>query len=156
MTGWLCFTGWQSAITGIGFLVATIIEGLAILNNPSYVPQRWHSTLLVIAVVAFCVIFNTFFARKLPLIEGTLAILHFGGLFVIIIILWTLSPRNNAHDAFLQLNNDGGWSTDGLSMLVGLYPLTLCLIGFDSQVHMGEFPKSFRIASHQQMPRYPY
>jgi len=25
--GWLCFTGWQSAITGIGFLVAGIIQG---------------------------------------------------------------------------------------------------------------------------------
>lgn len=136
MTGWLCFTGWQSAITGIGMLVATIIQGLAVLNNPEYTPQRWQSTLLVICVVSFCMVVNTFFARRLPLVESALAVVHFGGLFVVMIILWTLGPRNNAHDAFLQLNNDGGWSSDGLSMLVGLYPLTLCLLGFDSQVHM--------------------
>lgn len=72
-------------------------------------------------------------------VEGSLAILHFGGLFVIIIVLWTLAPKNNAHDAFLQLTNNGGWSSNGLSMMVGLYPLTLCLLGFDSAVHMCKY-----------------
>lgn len=93
MTGWLTMTGWQSAITGIGMLIATIIQGLVVLNNPEYTPERWHSTLMVIAVVAVCVGFNTFLARRLPLIEGTLAILHFAGLFVIIIILYVMPPR---------------------------------------------------------------
>ena len=93
---------------------------------------------MTIAVVTLCVLLNSFMARKLPLIEGCLAVLHFAGLFVVIIVLWTLAPRNNAHDAFLQLTNNGGWSSDGLSMLVGLYPLTLCLLGFDSAVHMSE------------------
>ena len=87
MTGWLTMIGWQSAITGIGMLVATIIQGVAVLNNPDYSPTRWQATLITIAVVAFCVVFNTFLARKLPLVEGCLAVLHFGGLFVIIIIL---------------------------------------------------------------------
>ncbi|KAK4966431.1 hypothetical protein LTR42_011594 [Elasticomyces elasticus] len=139
MTGWLCFTGWQSAITGIGFLVAGIIQGLIILNNESYIPHQWHVTLLIIAVVSFCVLVNIFVARRLPIVEGCLAILHFTGIFVVIIILWTLAPRNNGHDAFLKLNNGGGWSSDGLSFMVGLYPLTLCLLGFDSQVHMCMF-----------------
>jgi len=136
MTGWLCFTGWQSGITGIAFLVGTIIQGLIVLNDPSYVFQRWHGTLLTIAVVCFCVFINTVVARKLPLIEGSLAFLHIAGLFVTIIVLWTLAPKNNAHDAFLQLTNNGGWANDGVSMLVGLYPLTVCLLGFDSAVHM--------------------
>ena len=140
------FTGWQSAITGIGFLVAGIIQGLAILNYDTYEPERWQVTLMIIAVVSICVILNTFVARRLPLVsfhdndqvidtdfalqvEGCLAILHFAGLFVVIIVLWSLAPRNNAHDAFLQLTNNGGWSSDGLSVMVGLYPLTLCLLG---------------------------
>ncbi|KAK5717330.1 hypothetical protein LTR15_009223 [Elasticomyces elasticus] len=142
MTGWLCFTGWQSAITGIGFLVAGIIQGLIILNNESYIPHQWHVTLLIIAVVSFCVLVNIFVAKRLPIVEGCLAILHFTGIFVVIIILWTLAPRNNGHDAFLKLNNGGGWSSDGLSFMVGLYPLTLCLLGFDSQVHMSEETES--------------
>ena len=129
MVGWLCFTGWQSSITGIGFLVGGVIQGLISLNNPDYVPQRWQSSLLTIAVVAFCVFINTVLARKLPLVEGSLAVLHFAGLFVVIIILWTLAPKNNAHDAFLQITNGGGWPSDGMSMMVGLYPMVVCLLG---------------------------
>ncbi|KAK0925344.1 hypothetical protein LTR57_004995 [Friedmanniomyces endolithicus] len=149
ITGWLCIAGWQGGVTGIGMLVATIIQGLIILNNPNYVPQGWHGTLMTIGIVLFCVLFNTYGARRLPLVEGALAVLHLGGAFIIIVILWTLSPRNNAHDAFLQINNGGGWPSDGLSLLVGLYPLTVSLAGFDSQVHMSEETKD----ATRAMPR---
>ncbi len=88
ITGWLCIAGWQGGVTGIGMLVATIIQGLIILNNPNYVPQGWHGTLMTIGIVLFCVLFNTYGARRLPLVEGALAVLHLGGVFVIIIILW--------------------------------------------------------------------
>lgn len=136
MTGWLCFTGWQSGLTAIAFLAGTIIQGLIVLNNPTYAYQNWHGTLLTIAVTAFSVLFNTVIASKLPLVEGLIVFLHIIGLFVVIIVLWTLGPRNNAHDAFLQYTNNGGWSSDGISLLVGLYPLVVSLIGFDSAVHM--------------------
>ncbi|KAK1808529.1 hypothetical protein LTR12_017112 [Friedmanniomyces endolithicus] len=75
-------------------LVATVIQGLITLNNANYVAQGWHGTLLTIGIVAFCVLFNTYGARRLPLVVGSLAILHFGGMFVvIIIILWCVPHR---------------------------------------------------------------
>jgi amino acid transporter len=138
IVGWLTFTGWQSAITAIGSIVAGTIQGLIALKNPDYVWERWHTTLLTIAVVAFCVFINIFVARRLPLVEGFLALVHFAGLFIVIIVLWTLAPRNNAHDAFFQFSNNGGYASDGVSFMVGILPLTLCLLGFDSQVHMAE------------------
>ncbi|KAK5725060.1 hypothetical protein LTR17_013259 [Elasticomyces elasticus] len=97
ITGWLCIAGWQGGITGIGMLVATIIQGLITLNDVDYVAQGWHGTLLTIGIVAFCVLFNTYGARQLPVVEGSLAILHFGGMFVIIIILWYAFDKENAH-----------------------------------------------------------
>jgi hypothetical protein len=118
--------------------VAGAIQGLIALKNPAYGWERWHTTLLTIAVVSFCVFINVFVARRLPLVESFLALVHFAGLFIVIIVLWTLAPRNNTHDAFLQFSNNGGYPTDGLSFMVGLLPLTLCLLGFDSQVHMAE------------------
>ena len=93
LTGWLCIAGWQGGITGIGMLVATVIQGLITLNNDNYVAQTWHGTLLTIGIVAFCVLFNTYGVRQLPMVEGCLAVLHFGGMFVIIIILWFVSSR---------------------------------------------------------------
>lgn len=138
VVGWLAFTGWQSAITAIGSIVAGAIQGLIALENPDYGWERWHTTLLTIAVVSFCVFINVFVARRLPLVESFLALVHFAGLFIVIVVLWTLAPRNNTHDAFLQFSNMGGYPTDGLSFMVGLLPLTLCLLGFDSQVHMAE------------------
>lgn len=139
LTGWLCFTGWQSGLTAICFISGTIIQGLIVLNNPTYVFEAWHGTLLTIAVCAFAIIFNTVIASKLPLVEGSIVILHIGGLFVVIIVLWTLAPRHTAYDAFLQFTNNGGWSSQGTSFFVGLYPLVVSLIGFDSVVHMCEF-----------------
>ncbi|EMD00338.1 hypothetical protein BAUCODRAFT_119879 [Baudoinia panamericana UAMH 10762] len=130
MLTWLCVSSRQSAITGIAFLVATIIQGLMVLGNANYVFERWHGTLLVIAVVSLAIFLNTFVARKLPLVEGGLAVLQFAGLFVVII--------NNAHDAFLQLANGGGWPSNGLAFFVGLLPMTLSLLGFDSAVHLSE------------------
>nr|OQO26121.1 hypothetical protein B0A51_04515 [Rachicladosporium sp. CCFEE 5018] len=149
LTGWLAIAGWQGGITRIGMLVATIIQGLITLNYPDYVAQGWHGTLITIGIVGFCAGFNTYGARQLPLVEASLALLHFGGIFVIMIILWTLAPRNNPYSAFFHINNDGGWASDGLSLLVGLYPLTVSLNGFDSQVHMSEETKD----ATRAMPR---
>ncbi|KAK3612952.1 hypothetical protein LTR56_028153, partial [Elasticomyces elasticus] len=68
-------------------LVATIIHGLITLNYPDYAAQGWHGTLLTIGIVLCCVLFNAYGAHRLPLVEGSLAVLHFGGMFVIIIVL---------------------------------------------------------------------
>ena len=66
--GWLCFTGWQGAICAVCFLTGTVIQGLIILNNESYVPRAWHGSLLIIAIASFSVIFNTVLAKRLPLV----------------------------------------------------------------------------------------
>lgn len=90
----------------------------------------------MIAVAAFAILFNTFLAKKLPLVEGLILVLHILGLFAIIIPLWILAPRNNAAAAFTQFTNSGGWSTTGTSVMVGLLTSLSALLGFDSAVHM--------------------
>ena len=66
--GWLTAIGWQTYLASVCFLVGTIIQGLIILNDPTYVPRPWHGTLLAIAVVAFSIAFNTILAAQLPTI----------------------------------------------------------------------------------------
>ena len=66
--GWLTAIGWQVYLASVCFLVGTIIQGLIVLNDPTYVYERWHGTLLAIAVVFFSIVFNTALASRLPLI----------------------------------------------------------------------------------------
>ena len=115
-----------------------MIQGLIVLNNPDYVFENWHGTLLVIAIVAFCIIFNTFLAKRLPMIEGMILIFHLLGFFAVLVPLWVLAPRGDPKQVFTEFLNLGEWQTDGLSFMVGLLAPVYTLIGADSAVHMSE------------------
>ncbi|OJI98561.1 hypothetical protein ASPVEDRAFT_25427 [Aspergillus versicolor CBS 583.65] len=138
ITGWLTAIGWQCAIVTISMLAGTIIQGLIVLNDPGYTFERWHGTLLVIAISTFSILFNTFLAKNLPMVEALILIIHVVGLFAIIIPLWVLGPRNNAKAVFTEFNNGGGWNSDGTATLVGFSTTITSMIGYDCSVHMSE------------------
>src|ERR1700674_4486863 len=135
LLGWLCAIGWQVYLAGDCFMVGTIIQGLRALNIADYEWKNWHGTLLTIAVVAFSIVFNTFLAMQLPLIEGTVLILHLAGFFGIIIPLWVMAPRTHP-PILLEFSNNGGWSTTGVSAMIGLTTPLSILIGYDCSVHI--------------------
>lgn len=137
-------------------MVAGLIQALIALNNEAYVPERWHQTLLTIAIISSSIIFNTVLAVKLPLIEGKsipppvamtvesltrrfagiILILHLCGVFAIIIPLWVLAPRTPTRIALLDYTNIGGWDTQGLAAVIGMVTPLNVLIGYDCSVHM--------------------
>lgn len=135
LVGWVSVLGWQTGLASITYIAGTLIQGLIVLNNPDYIFERWHGTLLVIAIVAFAVLFNTVLAKRLPMIEGMVLILHLLGFLGVLIPLWVLSPRNSASTVFTQFENLGGWPTQGLSFMVGLLTSVYGLLGADSAVH---------------------
>lgn len=149
LVGWLCVLGWQTGIVSVAFLAANQIQGLVILNNPNYVPERWHGTLIVIAVAGFSIVFNTLLARKLPLIEGIVLVLHVLGFFAIFITMWVLGPRSPAKEVFGGFQDNAGWGNVGLSVLVGQLSAIFSLLGSDAATHMSE---ELRDASHT-LPR---
>ncbi len=93
---------------------------------------------MVFAVSAFAVFFNTYLAKKLPLIEGIVLVVHVFGFFAILVPLWVLAPRSSAREVFTQFNNGGGWPNYGSSALVGILASILPLLGADAAVHMSE------------------
>lgn len=117
-------------------MVSGIIQGLIALNDEAYVPQRWHGTLITIAIIFNAILFNTFLAVKLPLIEGILLGLHICGVFAIVIPLWVMGPRTPARTALLDYQNLGGWDSMGLAALIGMVTPLNVLIGYDCSVHM--------------------
>ncbi|KIW88741.1 uncharacterized protein Z519_10787 [Cladophialophora bantiana CBS 173.52] len=137
-SGWLTAIGWQVYLASVCFLVGTIIQGLIVLNDSSYVYQRWHGTLLSISIVVFCIIFNTALASRLPIIEGMILILHLLGFLAIIVPLWVMAPRGSGHVVLLEFTNYGGWTSTGLSAMIGLLAPMAVLVGYDCSVHMSE------------------
>ena len=109
-----------------------------VLNNPAYNPQRWHGSLIALALVLFSLFFNTVVVKFLPIIEGTILILHFAGFIAILVPLWVLAPHASAHAVFTEFNDGGNWHSIGLATLIGILSPTLSLIGPDAAVHMAE------------------
>jgi choline transport protein len=138
MVGWLGVLGWQTAAATVSYLSAKQIQGLITLNNPSYVPQAWQGTLLIWAVLAICLVFNTFFSKKLPLIEGLIVVLHVAGFFAVIIPLWVMGDRSSSGDVFTLFQDNMMWGSVPLSTMVGLIGAASCFVGIEAGAHMAE------------------
>ncbi|KAF2759192.1 putative GABA permease [Pseudovirgaria hyperparasitica] len=138
MAGWTASLGWQAGLASTAFLSATMIQGLVVLNYPTYEAQRWHATLIFIAVLSVCIFFNTIGARHLPLIEGLILMLHIMGFFAVVIPLWVLAPKISAKEVFTSFSNTGGWSSVGSACMVGQLASVYSFLGPDAAVHMAE------------------
>ncbi|MCJ1310349.1 hypothetical protein MMC25_004013 [Agyrium rufum] len=129
MTGWLTITSWQPIIASGAYLTATIIQGLLVLNYPTYVFERWHRTLIFFACIVVSVFINTVVSSALPKIEGYFFIVHILGFFAILIVLSYMAPHGSAQSVFDLFINKGGWNSQGLSFMVGLSGLAFSFIG---------------------------
>lgn len=78
-------------------------------------------------------------ARKLPLIEAIILVIHIFAFFGILVTLWVLAPVNSSpKQVFTQFNDGGGWRSLGGSALIGITSGIYPLIGGDAAVHMSE------------------
>lgn len=107
-------------------------------QSSGYAPQRWHGSLIAIALVFFSLFINTVLAQNLPSIEGVILVLHFLGFIAILVPLWVLAPKSSARDVFTTFNDGGDWRSTGLAVLIGILSPQLSLIGPDAAVHMSE------------------
>ena len=148
---------WQAGSASGSFLTGTIIQGLITVNDPNYNPTNWQGTLLVFAMVLIIYIANIWGAKSLPMIQNLLLVVHIFGFLVIVIVLWVLAPRQSAKNVFTQFTNGGGWSSMGVSLMIGqisaiygsictscesfidcVVTLLKVLIGSDCTAHMAE------------------
>jgi hypothetical protein len=112
------------------FLLGTIIQGLIIFNDETYVPERWHGTLLTWAVLAVPVVCNIFARRALAPLEIVGGVTHILFLIVYVVILAVMAPRSTASFVFTQtLTGLSGWSNRGIQWNIGLLSAVFPLVG---------------------------
>lgn len=80
-------------------------------------------------MVAVLLIFNIWGAHLWPLIQNVLMVFHIVFFLVVIIVLWALAPRQSASVVFTEFTNEGGWSSIGLSVMVGQITAIYSLLG---------------------------
>ena len=136
ITGWLTVSGWHALVASGGYLSGTLIQGLIIMDNPTYTFQRWHGTLLFWAIIFLAVLINTVISSLLSKLEGLILILHILGFFAVLIPLVYMAPHGSASDVFTLFLNHGGWSTQGLSFFVGLIGNVFSMLGADGAIHV--------------------
>ncbi|OQO00905.1 hypothetical protein B0A48_13594 [Cryoendolithus antarcticus] len=137
IVGWLGLLGWQVGVAFSAFLAGTQIQGLLVLNYESYGYERWHGTLLMIAVLSFSVLCNIVLAQKLHLVEGVALTLHILGFFCVVIPVWVLSEKAPSKEVWTTFY-DPGWGNQGLSCLIGIVASVAPLLGADAAAHMAE------------------
>ncbi|GAB7334490.1 hypothetical protein MBLNU13_g06481t1 [Cladosporium sp. NU13] len=152
VVGWLCCLGWISGIPACGLQLAGIVQAMVQLTHSSSdYTLPWQATLTVFLFILLTVGFNVYFAQHLPLAEGIVLFLHVFGFFAFLLTLWIMADHAPAKEVFITFHNGGGWSSTGLSCLVGLSSPIWCFIGPDAGAHMSEELKDASITLPKAM-----
>ncbi|KAF2245290.1 amino acid transporter [Trematosphaeria pertusa] len=145
LQGWITTAAWCFACAGPPSILANMITSLAIFNNKTYEPQRWHTSLIMIATMVLAFVFNLRFRNLLDAFEITGGVLHFVLFVVIIAVIAALNPRSSSDFVFKTLTSDvSGWSNPGVSWGLGLLTVTFSVSGYDSVLHMSDEVKKVR------------
>ncbi len=126
--GWLSTMAWQAGVGSGAFLAGTVTQSLIQMNLPTYDAPAWQGTLLVIGVSCILFIMNVWGTRALPMLQNIWLLLHVFGFLAVVIILWVLARLQPARVVFTQFENFGGWSSMGLSLMVGQISNVFALI----------------------------
>jgi len=114
-----------------------MITSLAIFNNEDYAPQRWHTSLIMMATMIVPFVANLWFRKLIDAFEIVGGILHFVLFIVILVVLISMGPRSDASFVFKTLVTDvSGWNNPGVSWCLGLTTATFSVVGMDSVLHM--------------------
>lgn len=112
---------WIATCSQIVFLEGTIIQGLIILDDSTYIYRRWHGTLLAWAALVVPVLCNIFARRILPTLEIIGGIGHVVFFIAIVATLAVLSPRSSADFVFrTTVTGLSGWKSPGIQWCIGL------------------------------------
>lgn len=129
-TGWISLGAQIIFTTSACFAAGLQLQALIIMNNPSYVPERWHAMLLVWAVLAYAAAINIWGPKLLPHLNLASGIFHISGFVAIVVVLGVMSTKASAAFVFVEVTNSSGWESDGVSWLVGLISAVYPFLGY--------------------------
>lgn len=142
LQGWLTWFGWVTILSVIVNLTVIAVQAMVSLQHPNYVAERWHTSIIAIAIYVILGLVNSFkwtfkFGTWLNLVAG---VLHVALFVLIIVVLWVMGSRNSPEDIFVHQEIWSGWDNVSkfISWNIGLLSAVTTYIGFDNAAHMSE------------------
>ena len=130
---------WITTCAQPAFLIGTLLQGLIVLNDETYVYERWHGTFLAWAVFSIPVCVNIFARRLLAPIEVVGGFTHIVFFIVWVAVLAALAPKSTSEFVFAtNVFGLSGWKNSGVQWCVGLLSAVFPLGGFDGVLHMSQ------------------
>ncbi len=95
--------GWIASLASSVYVCGTQIQAMINVLNPDEAMTSWQLTLVMFAIIAITIVFNTVGAKFLPMLETISLFGHIAGFFVVMIPLLVLCPKNSAYDVFVHV-----------------------------------------------------
>lgn len=136
-----CFTilGWTFATTGTLLFVASLLLGIVSLCDTSYTAGNYQLYLVALATSLIGLIINIPFFKTMPYVmKATMWMVNAGTIYVFVALLVRTTPKQSAHEVFVEVVNNTGWSSNGMAFMLGLLPGLICTGYFDIASHMAD------------------
>jgi amino acid transporter len=132
MQGWVTWFAWVSLLAGVANTTAYMLQSLVAVNYPNYVPERWHVTLIIFALLIVEGLMNMYTFWLIPWIELMAGILHIVLFIIFVVVLVTMGSRHSAEFVFFEKSQASGWNNYFISWNLGLLTPTWGFVGKSS------------------------
>ena len=151
--------GWQALFAACNYVESRMIQALLVLTQPEYNPKPFHQMLIFWAATAFAVFMNILASTVLPIFEGCVLLYWVTGFFAVLIPLLALGQHQKPTQVFNNWINEGDFSSQGLSFMVGLVGTTQTIMGADGAVHVSPISQTLsntpnNIEEHRCLKKY--
>lgn len=124
------------------FIAGSLIQTIILINDEDYAFPAYQGALLAIAVVVVCYVVNAYASKALPYWQNAFFLLHVLAYFAYIVPIWVNAPTATHSQVWGEFQNDGGWPSMSLAVLVGQ------VTGISEQVGIDTVSLAARIYQH--------
>ena len=114
------------------FLAGSVVQVIILVNNENYAAPAYHGALLAIGIAALAYVVTIYTSRAIPYWQNAFFLLHVLAYFAYIIPIWVSAPTATHSQVWTSLNNEGGWPSMTLAVLVGQLTAVSAQVGMDT------------------------
>ncbi|KAK5954643.1 hypothetical protein OHC33_004366 [Knufia fluminis] len=139
MTGWFMITGIVAMGAVNNFIAANFVLGMAQLNRPGYVIERWHTVLLTYLIAVLAAVSNLTVSRFFDKLSTGILVWNVGSFVVVCVTILAMNDnKQSASFVFTDFQNDTGFASPGMAVMIGLLQSFFGMCCYDAPTHMTE------------------